>query len=53
MTFAPYRAAMSATTTTKMMPSGRMMRSVTVDAVSGLTPSLVRRWYSQPPPWST
>ena len=32
------------TTTTTRMPSGRTMRSVTVEAVSGLTPSLVSRW---------
>ena len=44
MTLAPRRATMRAMTTTRRMLSGRMMRSVTVDAVSGLTPSLVRRW---------
>ncbi len=49
----PSRATMIAMTTTSRMPSGRTIRSVTVDAVSGLTPSLVSRWYSQPPPWST
>ena len=49
----PKRATMSATTTTIRMLSGRTIRSVTVDAVSGLTPNLIRRWYSQPPPWST
>ena len=35
---------MSATTTTMRMLSGRTIRSVTVDAVSGLTPTLVSRW---------
>src|SRR6185437_2210713 len=35
------------------MLRGRTIRSVTVDAVSGLTPDFTRRWYSQPPPWST
>ena len=44
MTRLPSRATMRAITTTSRMLSGRTMRSVTVDAVSGLTPSLVSRW---------
>ncbi len=40
----PKRATMSATTTTIRMESGRTIRSVTVDAVSGLTPNLIKRW---------
>ncbi len=46
----PSRATMKAMRTTIRMLSGRTTRSVTVEAVSGLTPDLIRRWYSQPPP---
>ena len=53
ITRVPSRATMKAIRTTSRMASGRTIRSVTVEAVSGLTPSLVSRWYSQPPPWST
>ena len=44
MTRLPRRATISAIRTTIRMPSGRTIRSVTVDAVSGLTPDLVSRW---------
>ena len=40
----PSRATMRAITTTSRMLSGRTIRSVTVEAVSGLTPTLVSRW---------
>ena len=40
----PSRATISAIRTTIRMLSGRTIKSVTVDAVSGVTPSLMRRW---------
>ncbi len=44
ITRVPRRATISATTTTSRMLSGRTIRSVTVDASSGLTPDLISRW---------